>query len=588
MNAVDLLGPPVSTDAPAETVSAIDLLGPAVEAPAEPEDITATPMDVVKGAGRFVKGAWQGVRDITAEGTQLIGRGLEAVAPAGSDFEKTMKERREKAAALETTRRSEYEAARAEDGGEGFDPGRLTGNIGATLPLAAVAPAAAIGTLGVRAGVGAGMGALSGALTPTDPNADNYWTQKAQQAGTGAVIGGGASAVLGKTNAMRDPNVATLIKEKVPLTMGQMMGGLWKRGEDAITGIPILGDIVKRAQSRSTEGLNRAGWNRVLEPMGETLPKNVAVGRDAAEHVSERFKDLYGKLMPAVPIHLDPTTLRSFADISTRARDLLSPELMKRVEKVVTEDILKPLQLSANSAFDGPAFQLAVSKVKAQARKYKDGDIYQQEVAEVFSEIAETLSRQAARLDPLYAAAKKKLDDGWSRKIILDAASAGRGATNGVFSAPQLSGAVLQSTKSNAVKARGDARMQDLSDAGRAVLPSSVADSGTATRLLAALGLTGAASAPAAAAAVGLGHSALALPAALGALYTRPGQYVARKALAGDWRHSPITLGSAQHLPAALPQVRARAKAASEEDGDYADGGSVEDRVRAKLDELSR
>lgn len=43
-----------------------------------------------------------------------------------------------------------------------------------------------------------------------------------------------------------------------------------------------------------------------------------------------------------------------------------------------------------------------------------------------------------------------------------------------------------------------------------------------------------------------------------------------------------------ERLPAALPQVRARAKAASEEDGDYADGGSVEDRVRAKLDELSQ
>lgn len=82
----------------------------------------------------------------------------------------------------------QYEADRAAAGRSGFDAARLTGNVVNPVNLA-LPSAAGARTVGQLAKVGAMAGAAGGALQPVTENTDDFWTEKAKQAGMGAAGG---------------------------------------------------------------------------------------------------------------------------------------------------------------------------------------------------------------------------------------------------------------------------------------------------------------------------------------------------------------------------------------------------------------
>ena len=131
----------------------------------------------------------------------------------------------------------QYEARRAAAGDTGFDGYRALGNVisPANLALSYAVPGG--GTLVGRAGAGAVVGAADGALSPV--KAGDFWSQKGQQAATGA-IGGGVSA--GVTSALArvisprastNANIALLRSEGVTPTIGQTLGGMANKVEES-------------------------------------------------------------------------------------------------------------------------------------------------------------------------------------------------------------------------------------------------------------------------------------------------------------------------------------------------------------------
>lgn len=165
--------------------------------------------------GGFVRGA----RDVVDGGAQLLTRGLEAVAPAGSGFEQWAQGQRRQVEQINQTAEDDYRQNWRGGQPTGLDVGRVAGSIAASLPLA---PAAAAGTASMlpRVATGIKAGAIGGALQPVDMagrDDGDYWGAKAGQ----AAIGGAAGAV--------SPFVADAV--------GKVASGVVSRGRAAVAGM---------------------------------------------------------------------------------------------------------------------------------------------------------------------------------------------------------------------------------------------------------------------------------------------------------------------------------------------------------------
>lgn len=126
------------------------------------------------------------------------------------------------------------------------------------------------------------------------------------------------------------------------------------------------------------------------------------------------------------------------------------------------------------------------------------------------------LRRLAERNNPHLADELAKVNAGYANFKRLERAASYVGAEDGVFSPANLQSAVkaLDRSKDHGRFARGDAYMQDLSDAAKTVLGNKVPDSGTAGRLFLGGGalLGGGAMSPAIPAALGAGAAAYSSP----------------------------------------------------------------------------
>lgn len=167
--------------------------------PAAPKTVTERVMSTPVG------GVIRGVMDIPEAGAQLLTRGLEAISPAGSSMEKFMREERQRVEAINRQNEALYRRARQGQFQPGeTDVGRLVGNIaGALAPSTAAVRAANLATAPVRGG--ALSGTVSGVLQPVtggpEMGAGEFFTQKAEQAGLGAVAGSAGGYLADKVTA---------------------------------------------------------------------------------------------------------------------------------------------------------------------------------------------------------------------------------------------------------------------------------------------------------------------------------------------------------------------------------------------------
>lgn len=194
---------------------------PAPVAPMQPqtvrEKIRASPV------GGFVRG----MMDIPEAGAQLLTRGLEAISPAGSGMEEFMQSERKRVEDINSQNEMIYRQLRAGQFMPGeMDVGRVVGNVaGSLLPSTAAVKALNLAAAPVKAGAVSGV--VSGALQPVTPGATDYFTQKAQQIGTGGLFGAGGgylsdkliSALLGKGPTVTAPAAASTAQSQATATV---------------------------------------------------------------------------------------------------------------------------------------------------------------------------------------------------------------------------------------------------------------------------------------------------------------------------------------------------------------------------------
>lgn len=419
---------------------------------------------------------------------------------------------------------------------------QLAGNIAATLPLSRL-PGGAFT-----------QGAAGGALLSNEDTLGGV----AKDAALGGIIGSGVSAGLRGAAAIAAPVVSpalrTLVDAGVRVTPGQIARSYGTRAgnavaniEDAATSLPILGTTVRNAREAAQGDFGRATVNRALEPIGDSLPAGVS-GREAVQEAGNRLSRAYNEVTPRLSATGDDEFMQSLSRIQEEAATM-TPERQKQFTAIL--DRLGRFWDNGNT-IDGAAFKKIETRLGKSVRDYATSlDADQRQLGEMLSATQQAVRDLAARQNPGEAARIADINKGWASLTQVERAAGNSGAD---ITPAGYSQAVKQSSATVRRRgyARGEALNQDLSDAASAVLPSKLANSGTADRVglltLGALGgraLTGDATALGALGAIGAGSVA----------YTQPAQALVRGALTRSQNVSPELARLLQYGAAGAPAV---------------------------------
>lgn len=389
----------------------------------------------------------------------------------------------------------------------------------AALMTAPLSPA----TAGYRGAAATGV-----AMGLTQPAMD--WTERAKNTGisTAAAIGGQA-VVNGLSRVIRPQtpqSVTDLIAAGVTPTPGQILGGGFKKAEEGLTSIPVIGDFIKNAQNRGIGQLNDAVANRALAPVGEKLPAGLG-GREAVDYVGSTLGAKYDALLPNMSAQLDPQFARQVNSLT----NLVNGGNMGQAESQQFMKILKSTvfdRFQGQGAITGETAKAMNSDLGRISSNYaRDPSFDKRQLGDAVGELQDAVRGLMVRQNPTLAPQLNAIDSGYAVFKRMQRAAAGVGAEDGVFNPAQLQSAVkaLDRSKDKGAFARGGALLQDMSDPAKAIMAPRLADSGTPYRSLLMAGAAGAA-----------GHfisPMAAIPAlTMPLLYTRPGQAMAAALLA--------------------------------------------------------
>lgn len=364
----------------------------------------------------------------------------------------------------------------------------------ATNLAARALPAAVAPTVAPTLGAAATGGTIAAA---TEPVLEGGSTLK--NASLGAVGGAAGDLVARGLSRAVQPIVQSapvkkLLEEGVIPTPGQAAGAksFLGRFEQRLESLPILGDIITKGRTRAIEELNRAAVNRSV-PEGKQV---AAIGRKAIEQADEIFDDAYRTVLSGAEVNfgqmkigpfkvangLDDALTRVKANkdvFLTEAEDKALGKLVDNLQRRIPEDG----RVTAEMAKGMDSFLGKVARERAADGGFANG--VRELKRELRVSIADSLGGQRAQI-------LKDIDSKYANFMRLLRASGATGSKEGIFSPEALQSAVRAMDPSKRAFAKGDALMQDLSEAGVNVLGRSVADSGTAGRALVGVGLLGA------------------------------------------------------------------------------------------------
>jgi hypothetical protein len=347
-----------------------------------------------------------------------------------------------------------------------------------------------IGRIGRAAAVGGGYGALFGAGN-TDGDLQERGVaaliNAALGAGGGAVLQRGADDLAGAAAAARaTPSPQRRLSQMgVQLTPGQMTGGAGQRLEDAATSVPILGDAIRNARLRGLESFNEVGINRALSDIGGSV---TGAGRQAYRAGDDQIS---GAFTAATDDLFVPRTNEFDVNLTTVMRQNPLPA----DRQADFEAIVNPFIQRIGQGVDGQEWKRIDSELAAAVRSAQNGstnDPGMAPLARKLDEVRGVFRGLVEQADPIRAQdiANANRSSAMMMRIRDAMQRQGSASRDGLFTPADLTAAVRAGDTSagNRQFARGEALMQDLSDAAAQVLPSTVPDSGTPLRSLLTMG----------------------------------------------------------------------------------------------------
>jgi hypothetical protein len=297
-------------------------------------------------------------------------------------------------------------------------------------------------------------------------------------------VANGISRVV-SPNLSKDPNVQLLRNEGVTPTIGQSLGGRWNAFEEKMQSLPIMGDAIANARARTVTQFNNAAINRALTPIGEKVE---GAGQATVKDAGDLIGAAYDKAKNALGgFQLDGQGITELKRLNGMVSGLPSKE------QGVFNNLWQTLQgqMSPNGSFLADTYKRLDSKLGQEASRFSgSSDAYQQQLGDALKEMQRILFENAKRANPQAAEMLNAADAAYARLVRVEGASKAAMNNSGVFTPGQLNMAVRQADNSvrDRATARGMALMQDLSNAGQAVIGNKVPNSFTTDRALIAGG----------------------------------------------------------------------------------------------------
>lgn len=464
----------------------------------ETTEATGLPMGSVN-TGDIKSGFLMGIKDPLTAGAQMLPRGLEILTSAGGAYpnvvSKFFADEVSRVDALAAEEEQKYQAQRAAQGDEGFDPGRMTGNI--------INPAnLAVGLRGAQVFKNAPMAtaALTGAgttmLTPvTDMSEESFGEQKLKQGGVGAIAGpAGNLAVKGVgrvISPLRSQAEETMRQLGVTLTPGQLMGKQTKAIEEFAQNIPLVGTFISGARERQLFQFNKGVLNNTLRKVDEKLPDDV-IGRDAVAYVQQTVGQKYDEVLNNVSMKYDRGLAAKIGDViaeSKIAGAAKKQELSDLLDNLIYSQV--PVDRNIVGEVSGTAFKNIETNINRKIAQYsRSTDPNDLEIADALNRALKTWRLEMMSQNPKQAQKLLKINAAYADLTAIETAAAAGSATNGVFTPKNYQAAVRQRDLSRRKRAfaAGKARGQQVSDAAVDLLSPEIAST---TEGRVAMGLAG-------------------------------------------------------------------------------------------------
>lgn len=337
------------------------------------------------------------------------------------------------------------------------------------------------GRLGRAAVVGAGYGAASGAI-----NADGDLGQRLDDAAAGGALGAGLGIVgqagvdrlLGPTARAGTSQARALSRQGVDLTPGQMLGGAAGRMEEGLQSVPVLGDAIKSARNRNMGTFDRAAINEALSPINARVQ---GAGRDAIRAGDEALSAEYSRI-------LDPLVIQPDGQMARDIQRAVNPANLSRNARRSLSDTTADIMARVNGPISGRDFKQIESELTALIRSADNGGPEARALSRPLRDVRGALRDRLRRQDPAAADALEATNTAYANfdRVRRAASNPATAREDGLFSPGNLN-SVLARTEGRAY-ARGEGRLQDLTDAGVSVLGNRVPDSGTPLRSLMTMG----------------------------------------------------------------------------------------------------
>lgn len=394
-----------------------------------------------------------------------------------------------------------YQASRAAAGESGFDGMRLAGNVlsPANLLAAGLASKAApvvnrvsgavkAGTVPGKIVAGSASGAGQSAMMPV--TGGDYWDEKGKQVATGAAVGA-AVPMAGKLVPKRTEEAKALLKRGVKVPFLQQFGQGAGRLEDRLQSVPLVGDAIRSNRITARDQFNRATWDKVLEPIGQKMPKNVQVGNKAAEYAQGQISKAYDAILPKIGFSSDNQFTADINNLRSMAASLPAEqkEQFERILKTEVFDRMTPAGLMS-----GESIKRAESRLGAKMRTaMRSQNVWDGDLADALHEAQSAIRNALERQNPQHAKTLQAINKAQAMAYRPERASSYVGAKDGVFSPAQLLSAVKakDTSKGSRAFAQGRAMMQDWAQQADNTLSSQIPDSGTAERLILGTGALG-------------------------------------------------------------------------------------------------
>jgi len=300
---------------------------------------------------------------------------------------------------------------------------------------------------------------------------------------------------LGKVLPPVTEKAKELIKQGVPLTLGQSVGGGIRKLEEGIKSIPFLGDPIVGAEIRATQGFNKATFRKVLEPLqkyGVNLKKQLkgkTTGNELYKTAENIISNGYEKLKPKLKFPTRVELQSVYDDVILRQADTMpksvNNQFLQDMDNIVYNNF------SPDGSLSGEGFKKIQSGLREQIKGYiSSGDQVTRNYANSYNKVLEALTDTLVKNNPKYAPQLNDLDFSFKMLNIVGKAVEKGGTKQGTFTPNQLMGASRMADVGKNKKSfrKGEALMQGMANEGQN-LNLTLPDSGTATRQLLTGGL---------------------------------------------------------------------------------------------------